>query len=178
MTRRLLLVIARIGQLALWALLLGFLLLLAIPRFTSFDVLVVRGGSMEPAIHLGSVVVVDRGARTPGMGSAASFHDPEGGIVTHRVIALDGARYVTKGDANHSEDATHRSAADVYGTVVLSVPFAGFAIHTLEQPAAFLALLFGTGGFLVAGSIRTIVRELQRIRVSRSTDRGGSAEGV
>ncbi len=165
--RRLLHVLASAGQLALWGLLLGFLALVAIPRFTPFDVLVVRGGSMEPAIHLGSVVVVDRGDRMPSVGSVSSFRDPEAGMVTHRVVALDGAGYVTKGDANRSEDATHRTAADVYGTVVLSLPFLGFVIHTIQQPAAFLVLLLGTGGFLVAGAIRTIISEVGRIRARR-----------
>lgn len=167
MMGRLLRVVARVGQLALWALLLGFLVLVAVPRFTPFDVLVVRGGSMEPAIHLGSVVIVDRGARAPSVGSISSFRDPEAVIVTHRVVALDGDRYVTQGDANRTEDATHRRAADVYGTVLLSVPFAGFVIHTIQQPAAFLVLLLGTGGFLVAGAIRTIVGETRRIRGQR-----------
>ncbi len=167
MTGRLLRVVARVGQLALWALLLGFLVLVAIPRFTPFDVLVVRGGSMEPAIHLGSVVIVDRGARAPTIGSIVSFHDSEAGIVTHRVVALERSRYLTKGDANRTEDATRRTAADVYGTVVLSVPLAGFAIHALQQPLAFLVLLLGTGGLLVAGAIRTIVGEVGRIRDRR-----------
>lgn len=167
MMRRLLLVLARVGQLALWALLLGFIVLVAVPRLTSFDVLVVRGGSMEPAIHLGSVVVVDRGARTPTVGSITSFRDPAAGIVTHRVVALDGGRYVTKGDANRTEDVTRRAAAEVYGAVVLWVPLAGFAIHVLQQPVVFLVLLVGTGGFLVAGAIRTIVGEVRRIHGQR-----------
>lgn len=160
-------VISRVGQLALWALLLGFLVLVAIPRFTPFDVLVVRGGSMEPAILLGSVVIVDRESRTPTIGSVASFRDPESGIVTHRVVALDDDRYVTKGDANRTEDAIPRTAAEVYGTVVLSLPLAGFVIRSLQQPAVFLVLLVGTGGFLVAGALRTIVGEVGRISGQR-----------
>ena len=168
MMHRLLILVARVGQLALWALLLGFLLLVALPRFTPFDVLVVRGGSMEPTIHLGSVVIVDRGARTPAVGSVASFRDPESGIVTHRVVALDGSGYVTKGDANRTEDASRRAGADVYGAVILSVPLVGFVIHTLEQPAAFLLLLLSTGGILVFGAIGTIIGEVGRMRRERS----------
>jgi hypothetical protein len=37
----------------------------------------------------------------------------------------------------------------------------------LQQPAVFLALLVGTGGFLIAGAIRTIVGEVARIRGQR-----------
>jgi signal peptidase I len=164
---RLVICVARIGQIALWAMLLGFLVLVALPRVTRLDVLVVRGGSMEPAIPLGSVVIVDRGDRTPSVGSIASFRDPEAGMVTHRVVAIDGARLVTKGDANATEDAIRREAADVYGTVVLSIPMAGFVIHVLQVPVVFLLVLLGTGGFLVANSVRAIVDEVARIRRQR-----------
>jgi signal peptidase len=167
MMARLGIALTRVGRLALWALLLSFLALVAIPRFTTFDVLVVRGGSMEPAIHLGSVVVVDRGAREPAVGSISSFRDPDSGMVTHRVVAVAGGRYVTRGDANRAEDATRRPPGDVYGTVVLVVPAVGFVIHALQLPAIFLLLLVGTGGLLVLGALRTIVAEVGRIRRQR-----------
>ncbi len=162
--RRLLLLVGRLGQLALWALLLGFLALVAIPRFTPFDVLVVRGGSMEPAIHLGSVVIVDRGARVPTIGSIMAFREAGTGIVTHRVVGLDGGRYVTQGDANRTADTARRTTDEVYGSAVVSIPFAGFAIHAFQQPVAFLVLLLGTGGLLVVGAIRTIAAEVARMR--------------
>jgi len=156
-------VAARIGQLALWVVLLGFLVLLTIPRLTAFDVLVVRGGSMEPAIHVGSVVIVDREARAPAVGSIVSFRDLDSGIVTHRVVAVDGGRYTTQGDANQTQDAKRRTAADVYGTVVMSLALVGFVLHAIQQPPVFLVLLVGTGGLIVAGAIRTIVDEVGRI---------------
>jgi hypothetical protein len=51
----------------------------------------------------------------------------------------------------------------VYGTVVVSVPLVGYFIHTLEQPAAFLLLLLGSGGVLVLGAIQTIYQEVMRL---------------
>jgi hypothetical protein len=48
----------------------------------------------------------------------------------------------------------------MYGTVVAVVPMAGYLIHTLQQPAAFLLLLLGSGGLLVLGALRTLNREL------------------
>lgn len=156
--------LALLGQLALWGLLLGFVALGALPRLTPFDVLVVRGGSMEPAVQVGSVVIVDRTAREPAQGSIVSIHDPQAGIVTHRVVAIDGDRFVTRGDANRTDDATRRTTDDVYGTVVATVPIAGYLIRTLQQPPVFLILLLGTGGLLIADSARTIIREVRRLR--------------
>jgi signal peptidase I len=160
-------------QTIMWVVLLGFLLLLAVSRFTPYEALIVRSGSMEPTISTGGIVIVDRDARTPVVGAIASFRDPDGGVVTHRVVGIDDTGFVTRGDANRANDGATRPVAAVYGTVSLYVPFVGYVIHVLRQPAAFLVLLFGTGGFLIADALRTIARELARMRRDR---RGLDAE--
>ena len=154
-------------QAVLWIVLLGFLLLIGLSRVTPFETLVVRSGSMEPTISTGAIVLVDRSAHRPSLQAIASFREPDGSIVTHRVVGMDGPRFVTRGDANNANDQVHRPAASVYGTVILTVPFAGYLIHFLQQPTAFLLLLLGTGGFLIADSLRTIGREIERIRRER-----------
>ena len=156
-----------IGQLLLWGVLLGFLALLVLPRVSSADVLIVRGGSMEPAIHVGSIVIVDRAARTPAVGTSTAFRDGNGAIVTHRVVSVDETGYETKGDANAKADLGRRSPDQVYGTVVVAIPYVGYALHLLHQPIVFLLLLLGTGGMLVVGEVRTIWSELHRARNGR-----------
>lgn len=151
-------------QLALWSVLLGFLVLVAIPRFTPFEVLVVRGGSMEPTIAVGSVLVIDRASRSPVEGTITSFRQPDDSVVTHRVIAVLRGEYITKGDANERPDLDRRSPEDVLGTAVISIPYVGFAIHILRQPPTFLLLLAGTGGFLIFGELRSIAHEVGRLR--------------
>jgi len=154
-------------QAALWIVLLGFLVLIGLSRFTSFEVLVVRSGSMQPAISTGGIVIIDRAAIRPPVRAIASFREPDGSVITHRIVAMEGPLFVTKGDANDDNDVLQRPASAVYGTVVLSLPFLGYLIHLLQAPAAFLVLLLGTGGFLIADAIRTITRELSRMRRDR-----------
>ena len=55
-------------QAILWIVLLGFVALLGVSRFTPYETLVVRSGSMEPTIHTGGIVIVDREARSPKRG--------------------------------------------------------------------------------------------------------------
>ena len=165
---QLLRVVGRVGQLALWALLLGFVVLVAIPRFTPYDLLVVRGGSMQPAISIGSVVIVDRADRVPRLGIVATFNDPTGELVTHRIVGLDEAKIVTKGDANQARDITERTSTDMVGTVVAAIPFLGYLLYALSQPAVFFLLFIGTGGFLIVGEVQTIVREIRRLRRARA----------
>ncbi len=154
-------------QACLWLALLAFLGLLAVPRFTNYDVMIVRGSSMEPTIHLGSAVVVDRSTRTLAIGEAAAFRDPSGETVTHRVVALDGKTYVTRGDANPAADAEHRSQADVIGGALFSIPYLGYVLFVMQQPWAFLALLAITGGFLIFSELRTMWTEIRRLVTNR-----------
>jgi signal peptidase len=160
--------IAVIVQGVLWVVLLGFLTLVALPRFTSFDVLIVRGGSMEPAVGVGSVIIIDRDARDPVVGDIVSFREANGDIITHRIVAADAGIYQTKGDANETADLERRIGANVVGTSIVSVPYVGYAVHVLRQPAAFLLLLLGTGGYLIVGELRTIAQEVRRMTSKRT----------
>jgi signal peptidase len=150
-------------QLALWIVLLGFVGLVGMSRVTRFEALVVRSGSMDPTIAIGSIVIVDRSARSPAVGAIVSFREPDGSVVTHRIVGIQGGQFVTRGDANRSPDAIRRPAASIYGAVVLSLPYAGYAVHALQQPAVFLLLLLGSGGLIVLGALRTIYREVIRL---------------
>ena len=153
-------------QAIMWLALLGFLALIALSRFTPYEVLIVRSGSMEPAIRTGGIVIVDHAAGLLQVGDIASFRELDGSVITHRVVATDGARYTTRGDANATDDVGMRPRSSVYGVVVLALPFLGYVIYLLEQPAAFLVLLLGTGGFLIVDALRTIGGELTRMRRS------------
>jgi signal peptidase len=150
-------------QVGLWIALLAFIALFALGRLTPFEALVVRSGSMSPTIATGSVAVVDRAARTLEVGEIASFRTPDGTLVTHRVVAITHGAFVTRGDANATNDVAPRPPTTVYGTVVFSAPLIGYFIHTLEQPVAFLLLLLGSGGLLVLGALQTIYQEVMRL---------------
>jgi signal peptidase len=151
------------SQAILWAVLLGFIVLLGLSRFTAYEVLIVRSGSMEPTLATGGIVIVDRNDHVLRVGDIASFREPDG-VVTHRVIGLDDRGYVTGGDANASRDPGTRPQSTVYGSFVFALPLLGYLIYVLEQPAVFVLLLVGTGGFLVWDALRTIFSEFARMR--------------
>ena len=148
----------------LWVPLLALVVFAVLPRLTPYDVLVVRGSSMQPAISVGSAVIIDRADRAPLVGAVATFRQASGDLVTHRIVGLDGSKIVTKGDANLARDVTERTAADLMGTVVVAVPYLGYVLYALRQPLVFFLLLVGTGGFLIAGELQAIVREIRRLR--------------
>ncbi|HET6498288.1 MAG TPA: signal peptidase I [Coriobacteriia bacterium] len=85
-------------------------------------IVVVTGGSMEPALSPGDVCVYRR-ARTVLPGSVVVFERAGGrGLVVHRALwAGPRGELRTRGDANSVQDPSVVQAADVRGPVVLTI---------------------------------------------------------
>lgn len=102
---------------------LGFALALVIVACGwAYGVLYVEGGSMEPALSAGDVIVYRRAGAAPGVGDLVVFE--HGGVpVVHRVAGVlrDGTLR-TRGDANASLDGGAVEPSAVMGEVVLTLP--------------------------------------------------------
>jgi len=88
----------------------------------SHGVLYVEGGSMQPSLYPGDLIVYRRIGHEPVRGDLVVFrHD--GALVVHRVvrIASDGA-LTMRGDANRTSDSSPVSPDDVRGTVLAVLP--------------------------------------------------------
>lgn len=119
------------------AVLLGLMLSVAAaaPVFWGWRSFITLGGSMEPTIPIGSVVVVQ-----PVLPSEVRVGDivtvaerEQQRLVTHRVINVleQEGRLVfeTQGDANGVPDGVPRDPADLRGRMVYFVPLAGYMLH-------------------------------------------------
>lgn len=116
--------------------LLALLLVLLAAR--PVRLLVVRGGSMQPAMAVGDVVVVvPRIAVAPG--DVACFMD-EGGLVCHRVVGRDPAGWRTRGDANGAPDVRVVPRHALVGKVVMKVPSGRPAARVVGRLADCLTL--------------------------------------
>jgi len=106
---------------------------------TGRTTLVVAGGSMEPAISLGSAIVVEPvDPGTLAVGDVVSLRSGPGrAIFSHRVIRVvvrDGTTWVeTKGDANAAADPSLTPASNVIGRATLTIPNAGYLIALLSS---------------------------------------------
>jgi signal peptidase I len=146
------------------AVLLGLLILAAVavalavavvPAAVGGSALTVLSGSMEPALPVGSVVVVrPRPAADIVVGDVITFlaRDPQSPatrVVTHRVTAVEpGPAFRTRGDANPDPDPGLTAAADVRGVEWYSVPWVGALGERVRTPGALIA---GGGVLLLAG---------------------------
>ena len=86
---------------------------------------------MEPAIHLGSAIVVEPvDPRSLAVGDVVSLRSgPNRAIFSHRIIRVvvrDGAVWIeTKGDANAAADPSLTPASQVIGRASATIPMAG-----------------------------------------------------
>lgn len=100
------------------------------PSILGLSPMAIDGGSMEPAVSRGDIVLVDRSPpeKVFGPGGIVTFRDPAdpGKVVTHRIVDVaDDGRLVTKGDANRDRDSTTLAREEVMGAGRIVVPALG-----------------------------------------------------
>jgi signal peptidase len=124
----------------------GLVLLAVLGPAIGHRPIVIRGGSMSPAIPLGSlidVVQVDPGELA--VGDVVTIKAPNGVLITHRITrvqqATDGLYFEVKGDANAQPDPTVVPASAIVGRVGFSVPYLGFLLYMITTPAGFASIL-------------------------------------
>lgn len=149
-------------------LVIAILLIISIlPLTGNYKVLAVLSGSMEPAIHTGSVVLV-KPAGDYKIGDIITF----GKIgknqtpTTHRIYDIrvqEGKPiYITKGDANNAPDTKEIPQAEVQGKVLFSVPLAGYAIDFAKKPLGFMLIIIIPAAAIIFDEARKIYAELKK----------------
>ncbi len=142
------------------------------PWIKGYKPLTVLGGSMEPAIHVGSVVLVSPVETADiGVGDIITFKTPQdskvfedypGSLTTHRVVEViggDGALgFKTMGDANEDPDGWVVPAADVLGKAGFSIPYVGYFVNFARTRNGFLLLVILPAVLIIIGEIRNIFR--------------------
>lgn len=107
-------------------------IVLFLPSLAGFQSYAVLSGSMEPAIHTGSIVYIDSNKRTPEAGDVITYR--LGKInVTHRVKNIrENGFYETGGDANELSDAEYVSKEQILGIVCWTIPYLGYLVMYLR----------------------------------------------
>ena len=114
---------------------------LLLPYAFGYQTLTVLSGSMEPAYHVGSIVFVKK---TPvqevKVGDAITFRLSNGLVATHRVTAIDTAKrqFVTKGDANNTEDGPTSFDNLVGRAAKISIPYIGYISVNMKTPKGIM----------------------------------------
>ena len=133
---------------------------------------VVLSGSMEPAIKVGSIVVVSEA--TSGSieeGDIITYKDSSWtqenpSLTTHRVVNIETeqskAYFETKGDANEDPDPSLVSENRVVGRVMFSIPFIGYILSWAGSTIGMIILLFVPAALIIINESMKIKKELEK----------------
>ena len=98
-----------------------------------YNLYLVKGQSMEPAINMGDAVVI-------GPGTIVTYirgNSP----VTHRVVAVKGNSLVTKGDASEDPDPKPVMMSEVCGVYLSRVPYLGYFNNFMRTTVGWLVVV-------------------------------------
>ncbi|HLQ32965.1 MAG TPA: signal peptidase I [Chloroflexota bacterium] len=131
--------------------------LTVLPPLLKYQTYVVLSGSMEPAIHVGSVIVAT--AADPNalqVGDVITYVRPgDQENVTHRIVEIkgmaSGRSFVTKGDANGANDLNEIRFDRLAGKVQLTIPGLGYFFKFIGSPQMRL-LFIVVPGLLLLGT--------------------------
>ena len=138
------------------ALILG--LIITVPNLFGIHPYIVESGSMEPIIHTGSLAYINEKDQEPELGDIIMYclvDSKESTIfVTHRMIGIDeDGNYITKGDANETEDLVPVQPEQVIGTYIGSIPEMGYILAEFQGKkmiaAAVWVLILNAIGILL-----------------------------
>jgi signal peptidase len=130
------------------AFVLAALLSTALPIVFGGRAMVVRSGSMTPAIRTGDVVVVRPIPPSAAkVGDIVTFQAPDGSgrLLVHRVRAIarrgDRDSFTTQGDANKTREHWQIPVDGKIGTVMYLVPKLGFAVSWIGSSTGRIGLI-------------------------------------
>lgn len=110
-----------------------------------YKLLVVKSGSMAPALPIHSVIAVTKKNQHLFQPGEIITYYTDGRLITHRIINVgyDGdIYYQTKGDANRFPDNYHVRRQDVYGRVVfVTSPTLSALLSLLNSPKSIRSIL-------------------------------------
>ena len=149
-----------------------------------YRIFLVQTPSMTPAYPSGSVVITRNvSADELNVGDAISFRAYGNTIVTHRIVEIEEYvegyyRYVTKGDANESNDREKVESGAVLGVVIFGIPNAGHLLNWLRSIwGLFLLVILPAGLVIIGESIKLsgIIREEKQKKKQRENEEKAEA---
>lgn len=124
--------------------LIAIVILNVFPWFINMEHYVVLSGSMEPEIHVGAMVYVDKNVTVENIkiGDIIAFKTNTV-LVTHRVEKKDDKNkvFITKGDANENVDFAPVPYNMYVGKTVFSIPYFGYIINYIHSIQGMVILV-------------------------------------
>jgi signal peptidase I len=144
---------------------LSVLSLLPIPG--NYKIFTVQSGSMEPAIHTGSLIF-SKPLADYNVGDVVTrkTDDPKM-TVTHRIVSkeeVDGKTvFATQGDANNAPDGEKFSKELIVGKTFLTIPYLGYLVGFAKTQLGLLIFVVIPATIIIYEEITKIKKEIRRL---------------
>lgn len=125
------------------------------------NLLVVISNSMAPTFRAGDVLILQSAGDSLEPGMIVSYRKG-GNLITHRVVRVDGATLVTRGDNNLGDDPWTVPVSSVVGTPFARVPYLGYVIFFLKKPLGFLMIVLIPSIWIMIDVFKRLNKELNR----------------
>lgn len=160
-------IVSIIFNLTTWAVFLIILLMVAVTFTSNVEIhggyrsFLVQSGSMEPTIKIGDIIVIQRKSSYK-KNNVVTFRGPENRLVTHRIVEEKQVNtkdpdkqvlFVTKGDANRSEDEALITNPDILGEVIFTIPKLGYLVTFSKSIPGLITLILVPATLLVLGEL-------------------------
>ena len=116
---------------------------LIVPNLIGYKSFAVISGSMEPNIHVGSIVYTKEVEFNDlKVDDIISYQISGDTMVTHRVYSIDSDNQtvMTKGDANDNVDSKEVTVDQIVGKVAFTIPLLGFITIYIKTPLAIVGV--------------------------------------
>ena len=117
---------------------------------------------MVPSINMGDMVITGpvngplRGEVKPG---SIVTYQRGAGLVTHRVLSVEGGTLMTKGDAMEDPDPWPVTLSDVNGIYLFKIPYVGYLSNFIQTKPGWFLVIIMPATLLVAFLAKDIVKE-------------------
>ena len=109
------------------------------PNYLGYTFFEVASGSMEPALYVGDVIIVNITKKDLNKGDIIAFVSENKAVITHRILFVDGDIITVKGDNNNTID-TPINRASVIGKVVKVFPKFGVWKKVITEPKVLVTI--------------------------------------
>lgn len=149
-----------------------------LPLKNNYKVLTVMSGSMEPAIKTGSLIFTQP-ANSYGVGDIITFR-PENTTsnkktTTHRIVDIktesSGKSFVTKGDANESNDGPSVKRSQILGKYLFKIPYLGYLLAFIKTLPGLVIVIIIPATLIIYEEFKKITHETKNIVKLRAEKR-------
>ncbi len=139
-------------------------------NFSSLRAYIVQSGSMEPAVKVGSLVLVNKDKQySEGDIITFSGNKDAKNVTTHRIIFKNYPNginqppvYLTKGDKNGDVDTAKITDSEIVGKVFFTIPYFGYISAFIKAPNGFILLVIIPATIIIYEELKSLLRELKK----------------